>query len=420
MSLQGPIIIAREEPVAAMIEALAAAGAFPLIEVRLDELPTAIAAIEPAAIILADGAPASGFAKALAQALAKAGGAYIPVMECRRAGIAALFPEAIPVAAQAPPARLVARLRAALRTRTLHAAVLRRAWVLADRRSPAPEIAAGDPLSDTTVIVAGRGRSYPALSVAVGERMGLIGALSLEAATGFLAARDIDGLVIGDGFNRRVVEAVLADLSADPRFRDLPVAVLDDGGDDIDPERLPNFERFMGDPAGIVAAFSPMVRLHGFAARLRRLQAALDTRGDIDSETGLRSRDAFMRDLAQAISEAHDRGLPLSLARFALDSFADRRASVDASRIVGRLTRAVDFACRDADGTILVAFTETALRSAHVVARRIASVLKHTTLSPGRDRARLDPTVAIAALKSGDSAASLIARVAADGMVAVG
>ena len=52
------------------------------------------------------------------------------------------------------------------------------------------------------MLVAGRGRGYPALTVAIGERMGLIGALSIETARSYLGARDIDGVVIGDGFNR--------------------------------------------------------------------------------------------------------------------------------------------------------------------------------------------------------------------------
>ena len=60
------------------------------------------------------------------------------------------------------------------------------------------------------------------------------------------------------------------------------------------------------------------------------------------------------------------------------------RAHIDAARLLSRLIRNIDFACREQDGSILAAFTETDLRSAHVVARRIASVLRHTMVSPGR------------------------------------
>ena len=81
----------------------------------------------------------------------------------------------------------------------------------------------------------------------------------------------------------------------------------------------------------------------------------------------------------------------------------DRRASIDAARLFSRLVRNIDFACREHDGSILAAFTETDLRSAHVVARRIASVLKHTMLAPDRERRSIDPTVTLATLKPTDN-----------------
>ena len=48
--------------------------------------------------------------------------------------------------------------------------------------------------------------------------------------------------------------------------------------------------------------------------------------------------------------------------------------------------------------------------TAHVVARRIASVLKHTTLALGAERTRLGPTVALAAFRPRDTVETLIAR----------
>ena len=39
--------------------------------------------------------------------------------------------------------------------------------------------------------------------------------------------------------------------------------------------------------------------------------------------------------------------------------------------------RDIDFACQEQDGSIVAAVTETDLRIAHVIARRIASVLRH-------------------------------------------
>jgi hypothetical protein len=97
---------------------------------------------------------------------------------------------------------------------------------VASRGELPPELPRTDPLEEATVLVAGRGRSYPELAVAVGERVGLVGALSVETAARALNARDIDGMVIGDGFAPRVIEAMLTVLAEDVRFRDLPVAVL--------------------------------------------------------------------------------------------------------------------------------------------------------------------------------------------------
>ncbi len=56
-------------------------------------------------------------------------------------------------------------------------------------------------------------------------------------------------------------------------------------------------------------------------------------------------------------------------------------------------------------------FTETDLRAAHVIARRIASVLKQTALAPGPRRAGIEAAVTLATLKPTDNVDSLIARV---------
>jgi hypothetical protein len=74
--------------------------------------------------------------------------------------------------------------------------------------------------------------------------------------------------------------------------------------------------------------------------------------------------------------------------------------------------RDADFACRNDDGTILFAFGDTALRDAHVAARRLASVLKHTMLRIDPERPNVTPAVTLATLKPEDTAASLLERIA--------
>ena len=80
--------------------------------------------------------------------------------------------------------------------------------------------------------------------------------------------------------------------------------------------------------------------------------------------------------------------------------------------LASRLIRTVDFACQDQDGAIVVVFAESALRHAHVVARRIASVMRHTVLDREQaDGSRLEPMVTLASLKATDTPHSLLARV---------
>jgi GGDEF domain-containing protein len=222
--------------------------------------------------------------------------------------------------------------------------------------------------------------------------------------------------VIGEGLGPRVVEALLTVLAEDERFRDLPVGLLDNAGPND--ERLPNLVRVGSDPALLVERLLPMVRLQAFGAQLQRTLKALDAGGAIDPATGLLGAAAFWRDLERAIDDAEQEGRALTVARFTFEEMTDQRANLDAARLLSRLIRNVDFACRDHDGSILAAFTETDLRSAHVVVRRLAGVLRQTMLSPGRDRGTIRPTVTLATLKASDNLDTLVARVGSQPPVA--
>ncbi|MEA2873896.1 MAG: hypothetical protein QOH67_3872 [Hyphomicrobiales bacterium] len=413
MALSGPVLVVADEA-NEVCEALTRGGNLPMREAALTDAVAAIGKTKPSAVVLA-GCP-EDIARPIAARLAKSDGPLVPLLAIVQ-DFTPAFANALPIPAEHVPTRLVPRLRAALRVRALHATVLRRAEELAGR-GDAPELPQHDPLEDATVLVAGRGRGYPALTVAVGERMGLIGALSIETARSYLGARDIDGVVIGDGFNRSVVEDFMEELNADPRWRDLPVIVPHDSVRDFDPERMPNVDCLSGDPDKVAAHMLPFARLHAFAARLKRMVASLDQKGVLAPDTGLMTQTAFMGELERAAATAQSRGAGLSLARLSFDTLSNRRASLDAARITGRLLRASDIACCDEDGTILIAFMETDLVTAHVVARRIASVLKHTTLAVGAERTRLGPTVALAAFRARDTVGSLVARTIDQRMVA--
>ena len=410
MALLGPMVVVAENSAADLLDVLGAAGAFPVVETPWADAPAAIVEIQPVALAIADpdGEPSARHARALTQCIEARGGPIMPVVALVERDSKSAFPGALPITLDDSTERFIARLRSALRVRTMHATVLRRARATDPNRQitvPANLIA------DATVLCVGRGASYPALSVAIGERVGLIGAFSVEIAARFLNARDIDGVVIGDGLGARAVDAFLTVLAEDARFRDLPIAVLNNGA--CDDERLPNLIRVEADHVQLVERILAFVRLQAFENHLKRMLKSLDSAGGIDPRTGLLEASAFWRELGRAVEETGEGGGALSVARFSLDGVSEERAHIDAARLFSRLVRNTDFACREQDGSILAAFTGTDLRSAHLVARRIASVLRQTMISPNRDRRAIRPTITLASFKPTDNMSTLVARVGA-------
>jgi GGDEF domain-containing protein len=418
MSLQGPIIVVAENPATDLTEALGSAGAFPIIEATWAEAPTAFVSVKPAAVIFAEpGAPRNeSSAHMLCRHIATANGPFVPTIARVLGDQDAAVPIALPADAAMPIERLIARLQSAMRVRALHATVLRRIEMFAGHGGTLPAMPVGDALDDATVLIAGRGPLYPALSVAIGERVNVLGGLSVEAAARHLNSREIDGIVVGDGFSARMVEAFLTVLAQDNRFRDIPVAVIGEAPPDF-AHTLPNIDHVAADPGRLVARMMPLVRMHAFEGRLKRMLKTLDANGMFDPQTGLLTHNSFSRDLQKAIGEASERSLPLSVARLSFAEAVEERASLDVARQLTRLTRNIDFAARDEDGAILIAFTQTDLQGAHVVARRIAGALK-TLLAPARPQQQIAANVTLATLKAGDTLDSLMARVADSRVVA--
>src|SRR6059058_41543 len=222
MSQQGPIVIVSTAQRPSFASALDDAKIFPIIDTGWADASRAIEQLQPAAVLVAT----SDAVKADVETLAKRIAGRQPYLPLLAIDPSIRLPEnAIPFSqADGNFDRLVARLRAALRIRSLHATVMRRLEDPAARKT----LADIDPTRDTTVLLIGRGGAYPALSVALGERMGVVGALSIEAAAKHLNGRDIDGIVLADGFATRVVDALLTVLAEDARFRNLPIVVTSD------------------------------------------------------------------------------------------------------------------------------------------------------------------------------------------------
>src|SRR5262249_30211181 len=271
-------------------------------------------------------------ARMLCRQIATLKGPIVPVIARVRGDQDAAVPIAVSADAALPVERLLARLQSAMRIRALHAAVLRRIELFTSQRGRLPMLPVGDALDDATVLIAGRGPLYPALSVAMGERVNVAGALSVESAARHLNTRDIDGIVVGDGFSLRMVEAFLTVVAQEPRFRDIPVAVIGDAPPDF-AQVLPNIDQVAADPRRLVARIVPLVRLRAFEARLRRMLKSLDTEGMFDPDSGLLTRDSFRRDLNKVVTEACDRSLPLTIARFSFNDTFDHRPTLDGARL---------------------------------------------------------------------------------------
>src|SRR3954467_1180033 len=398
MSQQGPILVLSASGRPSFVATLDQARLFPVIDTNWAEASRAVEQLRPAAVLAA----MSGINRPAFAALAKQIASrepYLPLISVDPSG--ALPENAIPFAQdKTHPDRLPARLSAALRVRSLHATVMR-------RLDPAKRIAVADidTARDATVLLIGRGGAYPALSVALGEYMGVVGAFSIEAAAKHLNTRDIDGIVLAEGFSPRVIGAFLTVLAEDARFRNLPVVLT---SDDLAPSYgLPNLEIVAGAPAKIAGSALPLVRQHAFEAHLGRTLRALDADGLIDARTGLLTHTAFERDFATAIYQAQSRGGGLSVARFAFD-LSHPRAQFDGARIISRLMRQSDFGAAQEDGSVIVVFAETDLKTAHTIARRLSSVMRHT--DHGHRDARSEPAVTVATLLPNDSAKSLRSR----------
>lgn len=402
MSQQGPILLVSTAQRRSLADALDVAKLFPVIEAEWSDAARAADQVQPAAVV-ADcfGIDEAGFAALAARVAARQ--PYLPLI--------AIDPQltvpdnAIPFfQIQGHSERLIARLRAALRVRALHATVMR-------RQAPVAPFALSniDLAREATVLLIGRGGAYPTLSVTLGERAGVVGALSIEAAANHLNARDIDGIVLAEGFSARVVDAFLTVLAEDARFRHLPVVVT--SGDLARAYDLPNLEVISGDAAQVAAAALPLIRQHAFEAHLSRTLKSIDADGLLDTQTGLLTSAAFERDFASAVYQTQQRGGGLSVARFAFDP-AHPRAQIDGARIISRLMRQMDFGATRDDGSVVVAFAETDLRTAHGIARRLSSVMRHTNHGPRDTRA--EPVVSVATLMPTDSAKSLLSRLEED------
>jgi hypothetical protein len=414
MSLEGPVLVVAVASPSGLAGSLAG-RVFPILEVGLPEAAAAVAALRPA-LVLVDG-PAAGeqtAADALMQVADELGGPWTPVVR-----LAApqdlddpVWTGALRLRAGAGADRLVRRLAGFQRIRALDASVRRRSAALAADGGPTLRLPPTDPLADAAVLVVGRGRVYPGVALAFAERVQTVGAFGLEAAFDMMQARDIDGVVVCDGFAPQRVEWFLDHLGRDSAFRDLPVALVAAETAGV-PTQLTGLDSFAEGDADLLPVMLPALRAHAFASGLRRLARAIEAEGQMDPRTNLLTPAAFRAQLAVALEDVEGRGVPLSIARLSFPGPTPPRLVADASRVLARLIRASDFGGGD-DGGLLLALGDTDLKAAHAVVRRLASIVKHTTLDPMG--VKLVPDVVLDVARPGDDVPALAKRIGARGI----
>ena len=420
MSLSGPIVLVSDTANAELAAHLRGRGNLLVNESLWALAPAAIKAGRPAALILDETRWDPDVVEPLKKAIASAREPYLPVLARASPLGGPVFGGALPIAASTSPERVLARLQWVLRLRGLHAAVL---YHFASNGSSADARASTHPdapSNPATVLVIGRGRNYRELAAATGERARLISTLCIENAARFLCARDIDGIVIGDGFAPHTLQAFAIALSQDARFRELPIGLVAAVQPPDEWNALPNFERLSGRAPEVMDYMMPLVHLHAYAGRLRRQLVAIESGGLLDPHTGLYTPNAFMREFERVVDDARERRAALSLARFSFAPQPERAVDDRAARQVIRLARPTDIAGRAEDGSILLAFPNTGLGNAHALVRRIGHTLSGSLPGVDQQDIRFDPVVTLAVFKPGDSVETLIARVSEDSAVAAG
>ncbi len=100
MALLGPIVVVAESSTADLVDVLGKAGAFPIVETKFADAATAVAEIQPAALMIADPAPkhSEPQLEALLEKIGTRGGPFMPVLARADGGRMVAIPFALPVA----------------------------------------------------------------------------------------------------------------------------------------------------------------------------------------------------------------------------------------------------------------------------------------------------------------------------------
>ncbi len=175
MSVQGPIVVVADQPNAELDAAFAAAGVAQVSTCGFAQAADTIRKTWPSAIVIDELATPGRTAAiaAMKSVLDTMREPYLPVLSRVAPDYGLAIETALPISEKANGMRIAAQVASALRVRTLDATIFRRLGALKSEGALVPEKPDGDPLDDAIVLVTGRGRSYPELCIAVGERIAM-------------------------------------------------------------------------------------------------------------------------------------------------------------------------------------------------------------------------------------------------------
>ena len=99
MAMLGPVVVIAETSATDLVESLGSAGAFPIVETKFADAAAAVAKIQPAALVIADGAapPDESQLKALLKSVEARGAPFMPIIARVAASDMSAIPQAFPM-----------------------------------------------------------------------------------------------------------------------------------------------------------------------------------------------------------------------------------------------------------------------------------------------------------------------------------
>ncbi|PLX35455.1 MAG: hypothetical protein C0605_10000 [Hyphomicrobiales bacterium] len=295
------------------------------------------------------------------------------------------------------PSQFHSHIKSLARFANIRAEFGRRAAVLARfgrAMAPMPADATISPHT-AALLVAGSGRYFNAIEKSLAPDMQVFGALTPELAMDRLAEGGITALVL-DMSAEPFADAIafLRRLRRDARYFHLPVILIpladnSDGDDRFYEEGVTDILHPPLEAQALLVSLLPLMRIALFREALKTAYEEARSNPVADALTGLYSRGVLLTHLQQLI----DDGAGFSIALLSVDNMAVINGEFGYAggdmilRQIGKaielLTRGEDMAARFSGSEFALLMPETGEIAANAALRRILSVLRHTSFSPG-------------------------------------